>query len=127
MGKIEKFEDILAWQKSMSLCNEVYALTFNEKITKDFALREQIRKSAISIPSNIAEGFERGSNIQFKYFLTIAKASAGELRTQLYIAKNLNYITEKEFESILNECSNVSKLISKFVTYLKNNEKQKQL
>jgi four helix bundle protein len=123
MAKIEKFEDILAWQNSMALCNDIYDLTYNENFIKDFALREQIRKSAISIPSNIAEGFERGSNIQFKYFLTIAKASAGELRTQIYIAKNLKYISEKEFEIIINKCNDVSKLISKFISYLRNNEK----
>ncbi len=126
MAKIEKFEDILAWQNSMTLCNDIYSLTFNENFIKDFALRDQIRKSAISIPSNIAEGFERGSNIQFKYFLTIAKASAGELRTQIYIAKNLNYISENEFEIIINKCNDVSKLISKFISYLRNNEKKQQ-
>jgi four helix bundle protein len=87
MAKIEKFEDILAWQNSMTLCNDIYTLTFNENFIKDFALREQIRKSAISIPSNIAEGFERGSNIQFKYFLTIAKLLRANLEHKFILQK----------------------------------------
>ena len=82
-------------------------------------MKDQIRKSAISVPSNIAEGFERNSTNQFIYFLVIAKGSAGELRTQLLIAKNQNYITQLEFEKINQEAIEVSKKLGSFITYLK--------
>lgn len=126
MAKIERFEDIVAWQKGMELCDGIYAITSKESFAKDYALKDQIRKSAISIPSNISEGFERESNNQFIYFLVIAKASAGELRTQLYIAKNQNYISSAEFEKLKEQCLSVSKLISGFVSYLREKKREKE-
>ncbi|MFN5786758.1 MAG: four helix bundle protein, partial [Flavobacteriia bacterium] len=98
MGKIKSFEDLEVWQLSMSLCTEIYELTNTDLFSKDFGLKEQIRRSAISIPSNISEGFERDSKNQFLYFLSISKGSCGELRTQLNIAFNLNYLEKKKFE-----------------------------
>ena len=126
MAKIERFEDIIAWKKAMELCDCVYAITNNEKLAKDYALKDQIRKSAISIPSNIAEGFEREGNNQFIYFLLIAKDSCGELRTQIHIAGNNNYITKSEFEKLYSLAVEVSKMISGFVTYLRLNKQNKQ-
>ena len=123
MAKIDNFEDIIAWQKSMELCNAVYSVSNQELFSKDYALKDQIRKSAISVPSNIAEGFERESNNQFIYFLTIAKASAGELRTQLTIAKNQNYFTQQEYLSLREQCLSISKMISGFISYLRENKK----
>lgn len=119
MATIEKFEDIIAWQKAMELCNQIYTYTNKEKFSKDFGLKDQIRRSSVSIVSNIAEGFERISTNQFIYFLIIAKGSAGELRTQIYIAKNQNYITEEEFNLLNDKVLEVSKTISGFVSYLK--------
>ncbi len=119
MAKLEKIEDIIVWQLAIELTNSIYAITNNTAFNKDFALRDQIRKSAISVPSNIAEGFERNSTNQFLYFLVIAKGSAGELRTQLLIAKNQSYITQSEFEKINNEALEVSKKLGSFLTYLK--------
>lgn len=119
MAKVDKIEDIVVWQLSIELTNAIYSITNNGLFNKDFALRDQIRKSAISVPSNIAEGFERNSTNQFIYFLVIAKGSAGELRTQLLIAKNQNYITESEFEKINNEVLEISKKLGSFITYLK--------
>ena len=81
MAKVDKIEDVVVWQLAIELTNAIYTITNNNVFNKDFALRDQIRKSAISIPSNIAEGFERNSTNQFLYFLVIAKGSAGELRT----------------------------------------------
>lgn len=127
MARIERFEDIIAWQTAMGLCDLIYSFTNNALFSKDFALRDQIRKSAISVPSNISEGFERESNNQFIYFLLIAKASAGELRTQLYIAKNRNYISEQQFNQALKEVLNVSKLISGFASYLRERRKTKTI
>ncbi|MEO6884038.1 MAG: four helix bundle protein [Bacteroidia bacterium] len=119
MAKVEKIEELVVWQLAILLTNSIYAITNNNFFSKDFALRDQIRKSAISVPSNIAEGFERNSTNQFKYFLVIAKGSAGELRTQLLISKNQNYITESEFKKINNEALDVSKKLGSFITYLK--------
>lgn len=123
MSKIEKFEDIIAWQKAMELSSFVYEVTNKEKFSKDFGLKDQIRRASVSIVSNIAEGFERESNNQFIYFLVIAKGSAGELRAQLYVAKNQNYITQNEFELLNEKVLEVSKTISGFITYLRNNKK----
>ncbi len=81
MAKVEKIEELKVWQLAIGLTNSIYSITNNTFFNKDFALRDQIRKSAISVPSNIAEGFERNSTNQFLYFLVIAKGSAGELRT----------------------------------------------
>lgn len=86
-------------QKGIELADKVYELTRSPLFNKDRKLAEQIRGAAVSVPSNIAEGFERGSNKEFIQFLFVAKGSAGEVRTQLYIARNQKYITTEEFES----------------------------
>lgn len=127
MAKIEKFEDIIAWQKALELCDLIYSKTNKELFSKDFGLKDQIRRASVSVVSNIAEGFERESNNQFIYFLLIAKASAGELRSQIYIAKNQNYITKEEFEELNNKVIEVGKTIGGFVSYLKTQRKQAQL
>lgn len=119
MGKIKSFEDLEVWQLSMSLCTEIYELTNSELFSKDFGLKDQIRRSAISIPSNISEGFERDSKNQFLYFLAISKGSCGELRTQLNIAYNLNYIEKNKFEELRMKCLETSKQLSGFSKYLK--------
>lgn len=119
MAKVDKVEDIVVWKLAIELTNSIYSITNNTGFNKDFALRDQIRKSAISIPSNIAEGFERNSTNQFLYFLVIAKGSAGELRTQLLIAKNQNYILESEYQKINIEALEVSKKLGAFITYLR--------
>jgi four helix bundle protein len=82
MAKVERIEDLKVWQLAIELTNSIYTITNSTSFAKDFALRDQIRKSTISVPSNIAEGFERNSTNQFLYFLVIEKGSAGELRTQ---------------------------------------------
>lgn len=119
MGKIKSFEDLEVWQLSMSLCTEIYELTNTDLLSKDFGLKDQIRRSAISIPSNISEGFERDSKNQFLYFLAISKGSCGELRTQLNIAYNLNYIEKNKFEELRMKCLETSKQLSGFSKYLK--------
>ena len=96
MDKVEKFEDLKVWQDSIKLAREIY-IQFTD--SHDFGFRDQIQRSAVSIPSNIAEGFERQTNKEFIHFLFIAKGSCGELRTQLYLATDLNLIeTEKGSE-----------------------------
>lgn len=122
MATFEKFEELEVWKISMELCAEIYKLTNTELFSKDFGLKDQIRRSSVSVPSNISEGFERDSKNQFIYFLTIAKGSCGELRTQLKIAKALNYIKETEYNVLNEKCFSTSKQLAGFITYLKNNK-----
>lgn len=119
MATFEKFEELEVWKLSMELCTNIYELTNNTLFAKDYGLKDQIRRSSISIPSNISEGFERDSKNQFIYFLTISKGSCGELRTQLKIAKSLNYLSNDDFEIINEKCLSVSKQLSGFINYLK--------
>lgn len=119
MPTILKFEEIVAWQKALELSDLIYSYSNNDKFSKDFGLKDQMRRASVSVVSNIAEGFEREGNNQFIYFLLIAKASAGELRAQLYIARNQNYISQNEFDSINNKVIEVSKTISGFISYLR--------
>ena len=112
MAKFNSFEEIISWQKARELNKEIYFLTNNNNsFSKDFGLRDQIRKSSISISSNIAEGFERETTKEFIRFLFIAKASAGEFRSQLYLAFDLKYIINEEFEKLKLKVNEVSKLI----------------
>ena len=119
MAKFNSFEEIISWQKARELNKEIYYLTNNNNsFSKDFGLRDQIRKSSISISSNIAEGFERETTKEFIRFLYIAKASAGEFRSQLYLAFDLKYIINEEFEKLKLKVNEVSKLISGLIKYL---------
>lgn len=122
MAKIEKFEDLIVWQKARDLNKIVYGLSCNLQFGKDFGLRDQIRRSSISIMSNIAEGFERNGKGEFIQFLSIAKGSSGELRAQLYIAFDLNYIKEEDLIELNSAAIEVSKLLSGFINYLKQSE-----
>lgn len=127
MAKISKFEDIIAWQKALELSDLIYSHSNKDNFAKDFGLKDQMRRASVSVVSNIAEGFEREGNNQFIYFLLVAKASAGELRAQLYIAKNQKYITIQEFEILNTKVLEVSKTISGFVTYLRSQKKVKSV
>ena len=122
MATIEKFEELEVWKISMDLCADIYRLTNTELLSKDFGLKDQIRRSAVSVPSNIAEGYERDSKNQFIYFLVIAKGSCGELRTQLKIARMLNYLTEAEYITINEKCISTSKQLAGFIKYLKQHQ-----
>jgi four helix bundle protein len=103
----------------MDLCTEVYKITNSDTFSRDFGLKDQIRRASVSIPSNISEGYERDSKNQFLYFLSIAKGSCGEVRTQLRIAYNLNYLNESDFESLNLMCESTSKQLSGFIKYLR--------
>jgi four helix bundle protein len=108
MSKVEKFEDLKVWQKSREINLKIYQLSNKGVFAKDFGLRDQIRRASISILSNIAEGFERNGNKEFNQFLSVAKASAGEVRSQLYIAKDLEYISDVEFAEVVNGLLEIS-------------------
>jgi len=109
--KIEKFEDFVAWQKARQLSRKIYQATNLPGFSRDFALKDQIRRSAISIMSNIAEGFERGRAAEFHQFLSIAKASCAELRSQLYVAFDANYLSESQFEELMSAVLEVGKIV----------------
>ncbi len=119
MGKIERFEDIKAWQLARELVKQVYNLTGLGKFNKDFGLREQIRRAAVSVMSNIAEGFERNSTKEFIQFLYIARGSAGEVRSQIYVARDIGYLNESEFREMITKVEEISKSIFGFIKYLK--------
>jgi four helix bundle protein len=109
MGKhIGSFEDLEVWKEGMGLAKEIYGLLRN---CKDYSLRDQIHRAVVSVPSNIAEGFERQTNKEFIQFLYIAKGSCGELRTQLYLAINLQIITDETGSLLIDRCRKISSML----------------
>ncbi len=115
----KSFEELEIWKKARELVNFVYRVTKNKEFIKDYSLIDQIRRASVSVMSNIAEGFERGSNTEFLQYLFIAKGSAGEVRTQLYIALDQGYVSQEEFEKGKSLCVNISGQISGLIQYLK--------
>lgn len=122
--RIKRFEEINAWQEARKLTNMVYEVTKHQQFAKDFGLTDQIRRAAISVMSNIAEGYESQSKNEFVKFLYYAKRSAGEVRSQLYVALDQKYLSAKEYDSLLSQSEICVKMISKFISYL---EKVKKL
>ena len=122
MAKIEKFEDIEAWQMAREITIEIYELTSVGKFSQDYVLRDQIRRAAVSISSNIAEGFERDGNKELINFLSIAKGSCGEVRSQLYLAKDQNYFSDEKFEKTSKKLIRISSAISGFMKYLRQSD-----
>ena len=118
-ARIEKFEDFIAWQKARSLTREIYKITNLPAFSRDFGLKDQIRRAAVSIMSNIAEGFERGSRGEFAQFLSIAKASCAEVRSQLYIALDQHYLDRETFVRVAAATSEVGRLIGGLMKYLR--------
>ena len=117
--KIKRFEDIQAWQEARKLVNLVYdSVNNNDKFGRDFRLKDQFTSSAVSVMSNISEGFCRRSNREFTQFLFIAKASVAENQSILYIALDQKYISNTEFEKLYEQTDKVARLISNFISYL---------
>lgn len=113
--KIEKFEDIIAWQKAEELTLLIYKAFKN---SKDYSFRDQIQRASVSVMNNIAEGFERKGNKEFKHFLFIAKGSCGEVRSMLYLALNLEYINKEHYEKYYNLSVEISKILSGLIKTL---------
>lgn len=122
MGSIQKFEDLEIWQLSRILCNDIFRIIEETPLKNNFRLSNQIDGASGSIMDNIAEGFERNGNKEFIQFLFIAKASCGEVRSQLYRVKDRNFINEETLEALMNQILILSKKISAFINYLKNSE-----
>ncbi|HZE64372.1 MAG TPA: four helix bundle protein [Pyrinomonadaceae bacterium] len=120
--KIMKFEDLESWKKARKLTNGVYETTAAGSFTRDFGLKDQIRRASISILSNIAEGFERGGDKEFLQFLAIAKGSCGEVRAQLYIALDQGYLSQELFERLFNNADEIGRMISGLMKYLSKSE-----
>jgi four helix bundle protein len=112
-AKIERFEDLVAWQKARALAADIYRLTNKRPFSQDFGLRDQIRRAAVSVPSNIAEGFDRWGRAEFQHFLAIAKASCAELRTQLYIAHDVGYVDEETLKELHARAEEVSRIVAR--------------
>ena len=119
MATWKQFEDMDVWEQACRLVCEIYDLTREEAVSRDFAFRDQIRRSALSVPSNIAEGFERQSDRAFANFLDIAKGSCGELRTQLYIAVRLDHVSADRATALIEEARRISRMLSGLIKHLR--------
>jgi len=118
MTKIDRFEEIESWKMARILVKEIYLVTNRIHFSKDYGLSSQIQRAAVSVMSNIAEGFERKTNKEFIQFLYIAKGSIGEVRSQLYTASDIDYINNVDFENLYNLAYSISQKISAFIKYL---------
>lgn len=120
MAKIERFEDIEAWQKARELAIAIYRASNQGPFSCDSGPRDQIRRAAVSIMSNVAEGFERSGAIEFRRFLSIAKGSAGEVKAQLCLAFDAGLIEETQLDSLYKMATEAANLIGGFMRYLTN-------
>jgi len=111
-NRIEKFEDLIAWQKARELTKNIYKINRQGEFNKDFGLRDQIRRASVSIMSNVAEGFERGGRSEFHQFLVIAKGSCAELRSHLYVALDADYIDEQTFQRLYSLAEETKRIVS---------------
>ena len=127
MTAITQFEEIEAWKTARQLTNMVYALNNKEGFNRDFGLRNQIRRARVSVMSNIAEGFASRTDVQCINFLGMARASAGEVRAQLYIALDQHYITEEQFKEAYAIAEKSARQIAKFIAYLETNPRQRRV
>lgn len=127
MPTITRFEEIDAWQTARELTKLIYIFTDEVKFARDFGLKDQIRRASVSIMSNIAEGFESQTQAQFIRYLGIAKASAGEVRSQLYVSRDLNYVTEEQFSNGFRMAEKNSRQIARFIAYLETHPQSQKL
>lgn len=119
---LKDFEELEIWKLARDLTNHVYAVSSKGNFSKDYVLRDQIRRSSVSIMSNIAEGFERGGNPEFIQFLSIAKGSCGEARCQVYIAMDQHYVEQQDGDLLIGSFRKLSVMINKLITYLKSSK-----
>ena len=124
MSKIERFEDIEAWKKARELTKIIYEVTAQVKLATDFSLRDHLRRASVSIMANIAEGFEREGNKEFRQFLATAKGSAGEVKALLYVALDAGLTSMEQFQRIRTLADETSRLLAGFLRYLKTSDKK---
>ena len=119
MATFKKFEEIQCWQKARELTSKIYDISKKGEFARDFALKDQIRRASVSVMSNIAEGFDRNGTGEFVQFLSIAKGSAAEVRCQLYVAADQNYIEKGEFDQLSRLASETALMTGGLITYLR--------
>jgi four helix bundle protein len=112
MNKIENFEDLMVWQKGIQLVKQIYIVTDEGKLSRDFGLKDQLRRASISVPTNIAEGFERRSRKEYLNFLNIAKGSAGEVRSLLRVAVEIGYLEQSTYSQLSDRAIELSRMLS---------------
>jgi four helix bundle protein len=122
MVAIQRFEDLEAWKLARQLTNDIYDVTLAGDFSRDFSLRDQIRRASISIVSNIAEGYERDGDKEFLQFLYIAKGSCGEVRAQLYLAHDRKYLSSEQFAALSSKAVQTSRVISGLIKYLRQSQ-----
>ena len=118
MASIKRFEDLESWKGARALVQEIYTVSSNGRFSRDLILRDQIRRAAISMMANIAEGFSRRSNREFAQFLFVAKASAAETQSHLYVALDQGYLNEKQFRFLYERTESYARQVSALITYL---------
>ena len=126
MGLARRFEELFIYQRARELTNEIYTITRIGPIAKDFGLMDQMRRAAVSVMSNIAEGFERGGKSEFIQFLYIAKGSCGEVRAQLHVAQDQNYIDDNHFKRLYEHAQQTSAMISNFIGRIQTSDYQSE-
>jgi four helix bundle protein len=119
--KVSRFEDLEVWQEGCDLAVQIYELSREGKLARDYGLRDQMTRSSVSIPSNIAEGKERETAPELIRYLYIAKGSTGELQTQLYIAQKIGYVDEEVTYKLIQQTKVLSKKLGSFIQYFKRN------
>ena len=124
MAKIERFEEIEAWKKARELTKIIYEVTAQGKLATDFSLKDQLRRASVSIMANIAEGFEREGNKEFRQFLAMAKGSVGEVKALLYVALDAGLTSSDQFHRIIALAEEASRLLAGFLRYLKTSDKK---
>ena len=118
MAGISRFEDLDVWQKARALTGQVYSLSRNGTFGRDFGLRDQIRRAAVSVMANIAEGFERGGDNEFRQFLAVAKGSCGEVRSHLWAARDVGYLTAEEHRALNEHVEEIGRMIAGLMRHL---------
>lgn len=111
MSGVKDFEDLIAWQKARVLTKNIYEATQKERFGRDFGLASQIQRAAVSIMANIAEGFARKNPNEFYHFVSIAKSSASEVRSHLYVGLDIRYITDVEFKQLIEQTKEVERIV----------------